>query len=125
MISGLGNRRIFRSEIPALDRDITSRNSMPRGDKPCPTSRSTLLTRNLQDVFDENHPARRHAAIDEIVTEDCVFYDPRTGVHRGRDDIHRTAGVIGADHSGFQYPPIAEPEELGNGGRLLPQKLQQ
>ena len=37
---------------------------------------STLLTRNLQDVFGENDPARRCAAIDEIFTEDCVFYEP-------------------------------------------------
>jgi hypothetical protein len=27
---------------------------------------STLLTRNLQDVFGENDPARRRAAIDEL-----------------------------------------------------------
>ena len=40
---------------------------------------STLLTRNLHDVFGENDPARRRAAIDEIFTEDCVFYDPNKG----------------------------------------------
>ena len=40
---------------------------------------STLLTRNLQDVFGENDPERRRAAIDEIWTEDGVFYDPKTG----------------------------------------------
>src|SRR6476469_4243180 len=54
---------------------------------------STLLTRNLQDVFGENDPARRRAAIDEIWTEDGVFYDPQTGVHRGRDEIDRMAGA--------------------------------
>jgi hypothetical protein len=32
---------------------------------------------NLHDVFDENDPTRRRAAIDEIFTEDCVFYDPK------------------------------------------------
>jgi len=41
---------------------------------------STLLTRNLHDVFGENDPARRRAAVDEIFTEDCVFYQP-AGVH--------------------------------------------
>jgi len=41
---------------------------------------STLLTRNLQDVFCENDPARRRAAINEIFTEDCVFYDLNGGV---------------------------------------------
>ena len=34
---------------------------------------STLLTRNLHDVFGENDPARRRAAIDEMFAEDCVF----------------------------------------------------
>jgi predicted SnoaL-like aldol condensation-catalyzing enzyme len=43
---------------------------------------STLLIRNLHDVFGENDPARRLAAIDEIFTEDCVFYDPSKGVYR-------------------------------------------
>ena len=39
---------------------------------------SNLLIRNLHDVFGENDPARRRAAIDEIYTEDGVFYDPST-----------------------------------------------
>ena len=41
-----------------------------------PHSTAALLTRNLHDVFGENDPVRRRAAIDEIFTEDCVFYDP-------------------------------------------------
>jgi SnoaL-like domain len=79
---------------------------------------STLLTRNLHDVFGENDPKRRRAAIDEIFTEDCVFYDPNGGVSRGRDEIDRVAGAIRATHPGFRYQPMANPEELGNGGRL-------
>jgi ketosteroid isomerase-like protein len=78
---------------------------------------STLLTRNLHDVFGENDPARRRAAINEIFTEDCVFYEPR-GVHHGRDEIDRVAGAIKATHPDFRYQPIAAPEELGNGGRV-------
>jgi hypothetical protein len=78
---------------------------------------STLLTRNLHDVFGENDPARRRAAIDEIFTEDCVFYEPR-GVYRGRGEIDRVAGAIKATHPDFQYQPIAETEELGNAGRV-------
>jgi hypothetical protein len=58
---------------------------------------STLLTRNLHDVFGENDPARRRAAIDEI------------------DGV---AGSIKATHPDFRYQPIAGPEELGNGGRV-------
>jgi hypothetical protein len=78
---------------------------------------STLLTRNLQDVFGENDPARRRAAIGEIFTEDCVFYEPK-GVYHGRDEIDRIAGAIKATHPDFRYQPIAEPEELGNAGRV-------
>src|SRR5437764_13049985 len=79
---------------------------------------STLLTRNLQDVFGENDPSRRRAAIDEMWTEDGVFYDPKTGVHRGRDEIDRVAGALRATHPDFRYQPIAEAEEAGNGGRV-------
>src|SRR5881275_3213623 len=79
---------------------------------------STLLIRNLRDVFGENDPERRRAAIDEIFTEDCVFYDPRGGVYRDRDEIDRVADAIRATHPDFRYQPIAGPEELGNGGRI-------
>jgi hypothetical protein len=34
---------------------------------------STLLLRNPSDVFGENDPVRRRAAIDEIFHEDAVF----------------------------------------------------
>src|SRR5882724_2948663 len=61
---------------------------------------STLLLRNLHDVFGEIDPARRRAAIDEIFHEDAVFYDPN-GTYRGRDEIDRIAGVIKATHPDF------------------------
>ena len=83
-----------------------------------PYSVSTLLTRNLHDVFGENDPARRRAAIDEIYAEDGVFYDPRGGVYRGREEIDRIAGAIKATHPDYRYQPIAEPEEAGDGGRV-------
>src|SRR5882762_11698432 len=78
---------------------------------------STLLTRNLHDVFGENDPERRRAAIDEIFIEDCVFYEPK-GVYRGRDEIDRIAGVIKATHPDFEYQPLFPPEELGDAGRI-------
>ena len=81
------------------------------------SSTSTLLIRNLEDVFGENDPVRRRAAIDEIFTDDCVFYEPR-GTYRGRDEIHRIAGVIKATHPDFRYQPLGPPEELGDGGRV-------
>ena len=79
---------------------------------------SILLIRNLRDVFGEGDPARRRAAIAELFAEDCVFYDPTSGVHRGRDAIDRVAGAIRATHPDFRYQPIAPPEELGDAGRV-------
>lgn len=79
---------------------------------------STLLTRNLKDVFGENDPARRRAAIDDIFTEDCVFYEPNGGVYRGRDEIDRIAGVIRSTHADSSYQVIGKPEELGDVGRI-------
>ena len=43
---------------------------------------------------------------------------PAKGVYRGRDEIDRVAGALRASHPDFQYQPIADPEELGNSGRL-------
>jgi len=77
---------------------------------------STLLIRNLREVFGENDHTRRRAAINEIYTEDCVFFDPNKGVYRGRDQIDRIAGAIKATHPDFRYQPISEPAESGDGG---------
>ena len=79
---------------------------------------STLLLRNLSDVFGENDPVRRRAAIDEIFNEDAVFYDPNGGVFRGRAEIDRVADAIRATHPDFQYQPLSPPEEVGDGGRV-------
>ena len=78
---------------------------------------SNLLTRTLHDVFGENDPVRRRAAINEIYTEDCVFYEPSGKVYRGRDEIDRIAGQIRASHLDARYDPLGEPEERGNAGR--------
>jgi hypothetical protein len=79
---------------------------------------STLLLRNLSDVFGEIDPVRRRTAIDEIFNEDAVFYDPKGGAFRGRDEVHRIASVIKATHPDFKYQPLSPPEELGDAGRV-------
>ncbi len=79
---------------------------------------STLLLRNLHEVFGELDPQRRRATIDEIFHEDAVFYDPRGGAFHGRDEIDRIAGVIKAGHPDFKYQPLAPTEETGNAGRV-------
>ncbi len=79
---------------------------------------STLLLRNLSDVFAEIDPVRRRKAIDEVWHEDGVFYDPNSGPHRGRDEIDRIAGKVKATRPSFRYQPISAPEEIGDGGRV-------
>ena len=39
-------------------------------------------------------------------------------VCRGRDQIERVAGAMKPTHPDFRHQPIAEPEELGDGGRV-------
>jgi hypothetical protein len=78
---------------------------------------STLLLRNLDDVFGESDPVRRRKAIDEIFHEDASFHEPN-GSYRGHDEIHRIAGVIKATHPDFKYQPLAPPEVMGDGGRV-------
>jgi len=78
---------------------------------------STLLLRNLHDVFGEIDPLRRRAAIDEIFHEDAVFHEPN-GIYRGRDEIDRIAGVIKASHPDFRYQPLSPPEVIEDGGRV-------
>jgi SnoaL-like protein len=99
---------------PSASSDLKKTENQPN----MPNSVSTLLTRNLNDVFGENDPVRGRKAIDEIFTEDAVFYDPKGGVYRGRDEIHRIAGERRVTHRDFRYQPIGEPEEVGNGGRV-------
>ena len=44
---------------------------------------STLMSRNLQEVFGEGDAQRRRAAIEELWAEDGAFFAP-DGIHRGR-----------------------------------------
>ena len=90
----------------------------PKEETNISNSISTLLIRNVRDVFGLNDPERRRAAINELYTEDVVFYDRNKGAYRGRDEIDRIAGAIKATHADFSYQPIAEPEEVGNWGRV-------
>jgi SnoaL-like domain len=79
---------------------------------------STLILRNLIDVFGEGDSVRRRAAIEEIWREDGEFHDPKGGIFRGHDEINRIAGVIRSTHPDFRYQPRFPPEELGDAGRV-------
>jgi ketosteroid isomerase-like protein len=79
---------------------------------------STLLSRNLQEVFGEADPQHRRAAIEDLWAEDGAFYAP-DGIHRGHDAIDRNAGAVRATHPEFRYTELAASEEVhGTAGRV-------
>jgi len=79
---------------------------------------STLMSRNLQEVFGEGDAQRRRAAIEELWAEDGAFFAP-DGIHRGHDAIDRNAAKIRATHPSFRYAEISTPEEIhGIAGRV-------
>src|SRR4051794_25158376 len=85
----------------------------PPGRKTMSDTVSTLLLRNLHEVFEEIDPVRRRKAIDEIFHENAVFHEPN-GAYRGRDEINRIAGVIKASHPDFRYQLLSAPEVVGD-----------
>ena len=76
-----------------------------------------LLLRNLQEVFGQNDPLRRRAAIDELCTEDCVALLP-IGRYLGRAALDQIAGELRASHPSFVYTPHRRPQAVQDGGRL-------
>ena len=70
-----------------------------------------LLLGNLDAVFGEGDPQRRRAAIDDLFTDDAIFYAP-DGIYRGRAAIDRVAGRIRAMHPDFSYTVTGPPEVL-------------
>ncbi|WP_340162652.1 hypothetical protein [Neorhizobium sp. SOG26] len=66
------------------------------------TDIAVLLERNLQEIFGEGDDARCQKVAEEILHGDAVFVEPR-GVHSGRDEIVRVAGVIRAMNPTFRY----------------------
>ncbi|HMA48773.1 MAG TPA: nuclear transport factor 2 family protein [Magnetospirillaceae bacterium] len=78
---------------------------------------STLLLRNLTDVFGEGDPARRRAAIAELYTEDSVVLLPH-GRFDGHPALDRIAGELRDGHPAFVYTPHGQPQAVQNSGRV-------
>ena len=78
---------------------------------------ATLLRRNLAEVFGENDPERRRAAISEIYAEDAVVHaSPGTIV--GHDALDKFAGDLRSMHPHYVYTPSGEPQVLHDSARL-------
>jgi predicted transcriptional regulator len=110
-------RQYFESRFPVVQATKVELKAIRKGRAEIRRGEFVTLQELLHELDTHPPPARRRAAINEIFTEDCVFYDPNGGVYR-RDEIDRIAGAIKGTHLDFRYQPIAEPEELGNGGRV-------
>lgn len=76
-----------------------------------------LLERNLREVFGENNPGRRRAALNELWAEDGALHIP-SGVIRGRKAIDAFAAQLRATHPDFAYTPVGEPHIQHDAGRL-------
>ena len=61
-----------------------------------------LLSRMLEDVFDEPDFAKRAEAIAALFTEDCVFSDPH-GRHIGHSELQKAVADIRATLPGFRF----------------------
>jgi hypothetical protein len=61
-----------------------------------------LLSRMLEDVFDEPDFVKRAGAIAALFTEDCVFSDPR-GRHIGHSELQKAVAEIRAALPGFRF----------------------
>jgi SnoaL-like domain len=77
----------------------------------------TLLKRNIAEVFGENDPERRRAAIREIYAEDAVVHAP-IGTIVGRDALDKFAGDLRSMHPHYVYTPSGEPQVLHDSARL-------
>ena len=77
----------------------------------------SLLLRNLQEVFGENDPTRRRAAIEKLYTEDCTAF-LAIGRYVGHAALDRVAGELRASHPSFVYTPHRRPQAVQDGGRL-------
>ncbi|TCM16550.1 SnoaL-like protein [Novosphingobium sp. PhB165] len=92
--------------------------AVSRAELPMSSARmKELLERNLREVFGENDPDRRRAALNELWTEDCTLHVP-PGVIRGREAIDAFAGQLRIAHPDFVYTPLGEPQILHDAGRL-------
>ena len=78
---------------------------------------STLLLRNLREVFGQADASKRKAAIAELYAEDSVIILPH-GRFEGHDALDRIAGELRSGHPAFVYTPHSRPQATGNAGRL-------
>jgi hypothetical protein len=70
-----------------------------------------LMERNLLEVFGQRDSARRAAAIAELYTADCTFFEMEEEV-TGREALNAKVGSILKDAPGFVTPFLMNPRAL-------------
>ncbi|MDA9399462.1 hypothetical protein XH79_11985 [Bradyrhizobium sp. CCBAU 45389] len=78
---------------------------------------ATLLKRNVAEVFGENNPDRRRAAIRDLFAEDAAVHAP-PGVIVGHDALDKFAGDLRSLHPDYVYTPSGEPQVVHDSARL-------
>jgi hypothetical protein len=74
-----------------------------------------LMERNLLEVFGQGDPVRRAAAIAELYTADCTFFEVEEQV-TGREALSAKVGSIRKDAPGFVFRaagPVQVNHDLG------------
>jgi hypothetical protein len=79
---------------------------------------TTLLMRNIVEVFGENDRERRRAAIRDLYAEDAVVHAP-PGTVVGHDALDKFAGDLRSMHPDYVYTPSAQPQVLHDSARLV------
>jgi len=76
-----------------------------------------LMERNLLEVFGQRDSVRRAAAIAELYTADCMFFEVEEQV-AGRDELNAKVGSILKDAPGFVFRAVAPAQVNHDLGRL-------
>jgi SnoaL-like domain len=77
----------------------------------------SLMERNLLEVFGQRDSARRSAAIAELYTADCTFFEAE-GQVTGREALNTKVGSILKDARGFVFRAVGPAQVNHDLGRL-------
>jgi hypothetical protein len=78
---------------------------------------TTLIKRNLHEVFGERDAKKRAGVIAELWTEDCVFID-HDGRRRGRDELDRVVAALHERFPDYVFSELRPVDLLDESGRL-------
>ena len=77
----------------------------------------SLMERNLLEVFGQRDSARRTAAIADLYTADCTFFEAEEQVN-GREALNAKVGSILKDATGFVFRAVGLAQVNHDLGRL-------